>query len=51
MNGAVGRMPSTPWVFTPERGGAAHFASMLPRGVSEGIIVSNRGPTMADVGQ
>ncbi len=30
---------------------AAFFAYMLARGVTEGIIDSNRGPTKADVGQ
>lgn len=32
-------------------GGAAFFAYMLARGMTEGIIDSNRGPTPADVGQ
>lgn len=31
--------------------GAAFFAYMVSRGVAEGLIDSNRGPTPADVGQ
>lgn len=31
--------------------GVAFFGYMLSRGVAEGIIDSNRGPTSADVGQ
>jgi hypothetical protein len=31
--------------------GVAFFGYMLSRGVAEGVIDSNRGPTPADVGQ